>query len=299
MRSPSIRASILGAVLCFAPAIAPAQVWDGATRAASWAKQDKDDSFTFYDAQERALHTWARDGGLLRTIPLAKLDAQPERWVVDPRGSAWVAHGTTLTLIDKGGRIVTSARLPAEVGDLCWDTRGFVISYRTAEPYLEMRDFKTAAVLWSFGAKPPKGDGPAPVNRRPVLTDDAGNVILADGPSLSLSLLDGVSGRKLSEAALAFNGGRAPALEGAVADRGPLALWPGRGVVFAALKASQVPAAHRGTLQGTVLARIDLVNSALAFLPTGLDESHALVGVLDSDAVFVNPRGGLMLVQIK
>ena len=299
MRSSRIRASILGALLCFTPVLGQAQAWDAATRAIGWAKQDKDDSFTFYDPQERALRTWARDGGLLRTIPLGKLEAPPERWVVDPRGNAWVAHGTTLTLVDRGGRLVTSTRIPAEVGDLCWDTRGFVLSYRTAEPFLEMRDFKTAAVLWSFGAKPAKGDGPAPTHRRPVLTDDAGNVILADGASLSLSILDGASGRKLSESALAFNGGRAPALEGPAVDRGPLALWPGRGVVFAALRTAQVPAAHRGTLQGAVLARIDLVNLALAFLPTGLDEAHALVGVLDSDAVFVSPKGGLMLVPIK
>ena len=275
-----------------------AQTWDAAGRATSWAKQDKDDSFTFYDAPGRSLRTWARDGGLMRSISLAKLEGQPERWVVDPRNDAWVAQGTTLTLVDHNGRITTSVKLPAEVGDICWDAKGFVISYRTVEPYLEKRDFKGNEVLWSFGAKPPKREGPAPVNRRPVVSDDSGRVLMADGNSLNLSILDGATGRKVSETRLTAGGAPAPALEGNAAERGPLVLWPGKGVAFAAVKASQVPAALRGTMQGLALARLDLTRSQLEFLPTGLDESHLLIGVLDSDAVFANPRGGLMLVRI-
>lgn len=299
MRPSSLRASLLGALLCFTPAAGWSQAWDAATRAVGWAKQDKDDSFTFYDPSERSLRTWIRDGGLMASVSLAKLDDPPARWAPDPRGYAWVAHGTTLTQVEPGGRTITSARLPAEVGDLCWSTKGIVLSYRSPEPYLEMRDFKTGAVLWSFGAKPSKGEEPTPRNLRPVLTDDAGNVLMADGPSLNLSLLDGTSGRKVSESNLTLAGARAPSLEGATLERGPLALWPGKGVVFAALKASQVPGAHRGSLQGLVLARLDLGLSTLEFLPTGLDEHHTLVGVLDSDAVFASPRGGLMLVRVK
>ena len=275
-----------------------AQTWDAAGRATSWAKQDKDDSFTFYDAPGRSLRTWMRDGGLMQSIPLAKLEGEPERWVVDPRSDAWVARGTTLTLVDRNGRIVTSAKLPAEVGDICWDAKGFVISYRTVEPYLEKRDFKGNGVLWSFGAKPPKREGPAPVNRRTIVADDSGHVLMADGNSLNLSILDGATGRKVSETRLTAGGAPVPALEGNAAERGPLVLWPGKGVAFAAVKASQVPAALRGTLQGLALARLDLTRSQLEFLPTGLDESHLLIGVLDSDAVFANPKGGLMLVRI-
>jgi hypothetical protein len=77
-----------------------------------------------------------------------------------------------------------------------------------------------------------------------------------------------------------------------------LAVWPGKGVIFAAVKAAQVPAALRGSIQGLALARLDIARLQLEFLATGLDESHILVGVLDSDAIFVNPRGGLMVVKI-
>lgn len=299
MRSLPIRASILGALLSFIPATGLAQEWDAAARATGWAKQDKDDSFTFYDARERLLHSWTRDGGVLHSVSLAKLGAEPDRWVMDPRGYAWVAHGTTLTLLDRTGRVVDNLRIPAEVGDICWDARGFVISYRSSEPYLEMRDFKDGDVLWSFGAKPSRGDEPPLAIRRPVITDDGGKVLMADGASLNLSLLDGGSGRKLSETNLTLGETRAPALEGLTADRGPLAPWTGKGVVFAALKAGQVPSAHRGPFQGLVLARLDLAKSTVEFLPTGLDETHLLIGILDTNAVFVNPRGGLMLVQVR
>jgi hypothetical protein len=277
-----------------------AQAWNAATQARGWAKQDKDDSFTFYDPTAKVLRTWTRDGGSLESLPLSRLDEVPERWVLDPRNNAWVAHGPTMALFDKSGRNLTNLKLPAEVGDVCWDPKGFVISFRSPEPYLEKRDFKTNALLWSFGAKPAKGEGPAPQERRPILMDDAGNVLMADGRSLNLSVLDGSTGRKLSETSLKLASGEpAPALEGKVLDRGPLALWLGKGVVFAAVKASQIPATARGTLQGLALARVDLIHSALEFLPTGLDETHILVGVLDSDAVFANPKGGLMLVKVQ
>jgi len=276
-----------------------AQPWDAATQARSWAKQDKDDSFTFYDPAGRMLHTWMRDGGLMGSVPTAKLDEAPERWVMDPRNNAWICRGLNLTQVDRGGRIVVQFKLPAEVGDVCWDLKGLVLSYRTPEPYVEKRDFK-GAVLWSFGAKPAKADGPAAQPRRPIVMDDAGNVLMADSNALNLALLDGGTGRKMTETRFLLGDGQpAPALEGNAMERGPLALWPGKGVVFAAVKALQVPAPLRESLQGLALARLDLAQSRLEFLPTGLDESHLLVGVLDGDAVFVNPKGGLMLVKVK
>jgi len=299
VRNRRIRLYLLSAILGLSVPALRAQSWDAATQARSWAKQDKDDSFTFFDASSRMLHTWMRDGGVLGSVPVGKLDELPERWVVDPRNNAWVARGTTVTQIDKTGHVILNLKLPAEVGDVCWDPKGFVLSFKTAEPYLEKRDYK-GALLWSFGAKPSRGDGPAPQNRRPVIQDDSGNVLMADGNALNLAILDGNSGRKLGETSLLLGPGQpAPALEGYVADRGPLAIWPGKGVVFAAVRAAQVPAQLRGTLQGLALARLDVAQSRLEFLPTGLDESHLLVGVLDADAVFVNPRGGLMLVKIK
>jgi hypothetical protein len=276
-----------------------AQSWDAASQARSWAKQDKDDSFTFYDSGTKMLHTWMRDGGLLGSLHAAKLDDLPDRWVMDPRNNAWITHGTSITQMDRTGHTIYSLRLPAEVGDVCWDAKGFVLSYRAVEPYLEKRDYK-GALLWSFGSKPPKSDNPTPQNRRPLVMDDSGNVLMADGNTLNLSILDGNTGRKVSETNLLLAGGQpAPALEGPAIERGPLAIWPGKGVIFAAMKAAQVPAALRASLQGLVLARLDFAQSRVEFLPTGLDESHILVGVLDSDAIFASPRGGLMLVKIK
>jgi hypothetical protein len=300
VRNRCIRVSLLSLLLGLPGTTLTAQTWNAATQARGWAKQDKDDSFTFYDPASKLLQTWTRDGGSLGSLPLARLDEVPERWLLDPRNNAWVAHGAALTLFDKTGRSLANLKLPAEVGDVCWDPKGFVISFRSPEPYLEKRDFKTNALLWSFGAKPVKGEGPAPQERRPILMDDAGNVLMADGRSLNLSVLDGSTGRKLSETSLKLPSGEpAPTLEGSVLEREPLALWLGKGVVFAAVKASQIPAAARGTLQGLALARLDLARSALEFLPTGLEETHVLVGVLDSDAVFANPKGGLMLVRVQ
>lgn len=300
MRYSCIRFSLLSLLLGLSGTVLAAQAWNVATQARGWAKQDKDDSFTFYDPTAKTLQTWTRDGGSLGSLPLAKLDEVPERWLLDPRNNAWVAHGATITLFDKTGRNLTSLRLPAEVGDVCWDLKGFVISFRSPEPYLEKRDFKTKALVWSFGTKPTKSDGPTPLERRPILMDEAGNVLMADGRSLNLAVIDGRTGRKLSETSLKLPSGEpAPTLEGSTLDREPMALWPGKGVVFAAVKASQIPAATRGTLQGLALARLDPAHATLEFLPTELDETHILVGVLDSDAVFANPKGGLMLVKVR
>jgi hypothetical protein len=274
-----------------------AQSWDAATKATSWAKQDKDDSFTFHDPGARELHTWMRDGGVTGSIPLLKLEGAPERWLVDPRNTAWVAQGTTLTQLDQSGRILTTVKLPAEVGDLCWDVKGFVLSYRTPEAYLEKRDYK-GNLLWSFGPRGQKGSSSQ--YRRPVVTDDQGLVAMADGPSLNLSVLDGESGKKVRETALLLGSGQpAPALEGSPTDRGPIVTWPGKSIVLAALKATQIPAAHRDAIQGLALARVDLLKSRVEFLPTGLDETHILIGVLEGDAVFVSPKGGLLLVKLK
>jgi len=299
VRNGRIRLFLLSAVIGLSAWTLSAQTWDAATQARSWAKQDKDDTFTFYDPISRMFHSWTRDGGLLGSIPAGRLEGVPERWVMDPRSNAWVAIGTTLTLVDRSGRSVETVRLPAEVGDVCWDAKGFVLSFRSTEPYLEKRDFK-GALLWSFGAKPSRGDGPASLNRRSIVMDDAGNVLMADSNALNLAIIDGKTGKKQSETNLLLAGGQpAPALEGFAADRGPLAIWPGKGVIFAAVKAVQIPAPLRESIQGLGLARLDYAQSRLEFLPTGLDESHILIGVLDSDAVFVNPRGGLMLVKIK
>lgn len=300
MRSLSLRASLLGALLLFTPSAGSAQGWDAASQAVGWAKQDRDDSFTFLDPTARILRTWARDGGLIRSVSISRLDGPADRWAMDPRNNAWVASGATLIHVDQSGRSLGSLRLPADVGDLCWDAQGMIISYRTPEPYLEKRDFRLGDVMWSFGPKPSKREDHTPANRRPVVLDDTGNILMADGSSLNLSILDAATGRKVGETTFRTAAGQpAPLLDGFVPDRSPLAPWFGNAVVFASLKASQLPADQRSGFQGQVLARLDLAKSQVEFLATGLDESHTLVGVLDFDAVFASPRGGLMLVKVK
>ncbi|HJW72773.1 MAG TPA: hypothetical protein VJ486_07925 [Geothrix sp.] len=300
MKPYRICVPVLGAVLALcAPSLA-AQGWEASTQASGWAKQDKDDSFTFYVPATRTLNTWMQDGGLMQSIPLAKLEGAPNRWVIDPRNNAWVAHGLTLTQFDRNGGKITSTKLPAVVGDICWDTKGFVLSYRSPEPYLEKRDYK-GNVMWSFGAKPPRenDETPAPRNVRPIVMNDAGHVLMADGSSLNLSILDGETGKKINETKFLLPLGQPPLpLEGPVTERDSIALWAGKGVTFAALKASQIPSLLRGSLQGRVLARLDLNTSQIEFLPTGLEDGFQLVGVLGSNALFVSPKGGLMQVQV-
>ncbi len=300
MRTSRFHVALLSALLGLVSLQLDAQVWDAATQATGWAHQDKDDSFTFYDELSTTLHTWSRDGGLQRSTNLGKLSVAPEKWVVDPHNYPWVISGQTLTQIGANGKVLRSSKLPAEVADVGWDVKGLVLSYRAPTPFLEKRDFK-GSVLWSYGVKPPARDEePAPVHRRPILIDDAGNVLMANGNSLSLLILNGGTGQKTSEIRFSFpDGSPAPALEGSADVRGPMALWPGKEVVFATVRSTQVPPQLRGTLQGLVLARLDLKQLHLNFLPTGLNESHHLIGILDSDAVFTSPRGGLVLVKVR
>jgi hypothetical protein len=276
-----------------------AQSWEATSHARGWAKQDKDDSFTFFDPATRTLHTWMREGGLTGSLSVGALEGAPVRWVLDPRNNAWVAHENLVSQIDKTGRVLAKFKTPAEVGDVCWDLKGFVLSYRTPEPYLEKRDYK-GTLLWSSGVKPARTEGPAPLNRRPVVLQDSGNVLMVDGKSLNLVIFDGENGKQLSVTDFHLNTGEpAPLIEGTTVDLEPLALWPGKDVVFAAVKASQLPPVPRAAFQGLVLARFDFAFSRLELLPTGLDEAHILVGVLDSEALFVSPNGGLKLVKIR
>ena len=299
MRTPDFRVALLSALLGLCGLSLAAQSWDAPTQATGWSHQDKDDSFTFYDSQSAALHTWSRDGGLQRSTPVGKLSAIPEKWAIDPHGNHWVISGLTLSQVGPSGKLLKTSKLPAEVADVAWDVKGFVLSYRAPEPYLEKRDF-TGSVLWSYGVKPSREEGPAAMNRRPILIDDAGNLLLASGASLNLVVLNGGTGRKEAEVTLSLpDGSRAPLLEGSATERGPLASWPGKEVVFAAVKATQVPAQMRDAIQGLALARLDLRAMRLEFLPTGLGESHLLIGILDSDAVFVSPTGGLVLVKVR
>lgn len=298
MRFSPTRTLSLG-VLLATSLVLRAQGWDAATQAQGWARQDKDDSFTFYDPAAKVLHTWMRDGGELRAIPLGRLEGPPSKWIVDPRGNAWVVSGTTLTQVEPTGRISRSVKLTAEVGSVCWDTKGFVLSYRTLSPYLEKRRYQDGDLLWTFGAKPENKAAQTGLNLHPLLMDDLDHILLGNARDLNLLLIGADSGKQVAQTAFTYNGAPVPGFAGGMVDRGPLCLWSGKNVAFAALRATDLPEADRGTLQDQVLARLDLTSSAVTFLPTGLNSQFLLVGVLDGNAVFVSPKGGLMQVPVK
>ena len=299
----SVRFSPARALLLCALAIPAlslkAQDWDAATQAVGWARQDKDDSFAFYDPATKLIHNWMRDGGDLRTVSLAKLEDPPSRWVLDPRGNAWVVAGTRLFQVLTDGRLGRDFRLPAQVDSVCWDTEGFVLSFKTLAPFLEKRRYTDGDVVWTFGKKPDGKESMTPMNLHPMLMDDHGQVLLGNGRDLNLLIINADNGKQEGATTFTWNGAPAPALAGGGTDRGPLVLWSGKRVAFAALRATDLPEAARGTLQDQVLARMDLNTSTVTFLPTGLNSQFLMVGVLDSNAVFVNPKGGLMLVPVK
>jgi len=276
-----------------------AQDWDAATQAQGWSRQDKDDSFTFYDPATKALHTWMQDGGDLRAIPLGRLKTPPAKWIMDPRGSAWILSGTSLTQVQTDGSLGRTLKLPAEVASVCWDTKGFILSYQTRDPYLEKRRYQDGDVVWTSGTKPGSKDPVTDLDLHPLLMDDLDHILLGNERDLNLVLIGGDTGKQEGVRTFTFNGGPVPQFLQTNISRGPMCLWSGKNIAFASLQATNLPEAVRGTFQGQVLARLDLNNSTLSFLPTGLSDAFLLVGVLNGQAVFVNPKGGLMQVPVK
>lgn len=267
--------------------------------AAGWAKLDKDGSCTFYDAASKSLETWSRDFGVTGSLNLSRLEVTPEKWVLDPYGNAWVVSGAALYQVAKNGKPGTTVRLPGEVADLGWDTKGFFLLYRGQETYLEKRDYAKASLVWSAGRKPKAQEegassGSNGADRLVVAEDD--NVMVAGGSSLSLSTFDGNKGTHLGQTVFTQNNAPAPSLVLGGKDRGALGWWLGKSVVMAAVPASQVP---REKKAGLLLARLDLAAGTLEFLPMGVTEDHKLLGLLEAEAVLMKPSGGLVFVPIK
>lgn len=277
----------------------PLQESEPMKTATGWAKADKDGSCTFYNSATRSLETWMRDGGVTGILNLSRLDAPPEKWVLDPFGNAWIVSGAMLYQVDKKGKPGTTVRLPGEVVDVGWGTKGFFLLFRGAETYLEKRDYAKASLLWSSGRKPRvSDDGVATITAgadRLVVAED-GNVMLANGLNLSLVSFDGDKGTSLGETVFTLNNAAVPALNLRGKERGALAWWLGKAVVMAAVPASQIPAEKKA---GLLLARLNLAAGSVDFLPTGVGEDHKLIGVLDTEAVIMKPGGGLVLVPIK
>ena len=267
--------------------------------ATGWARADKDGSCTFYNSATRTLETWSKDFGITASLNLSKLGAPPEKWVLDPFGNAWVVSGTVLYQMDKNGKPGTTVKLPGEVADLGWDTKGFFLLYRGAETYLEKRDYAKAGLLWSSGRKPKTSDGGAntasSASDRLAVSED-GSVLLTSGSSLSLSSFDGNKGTSLGNTLFTLNNVASPTLSSGGKERGALGWWLGKTVVMAAVPASQVPNEKKA---GLLLARLDLSAGTVEFLPTGATEDHKLIGVLETEAILMKPSGGLVLVPIR
>jgi len=270
------------------------QDWDPMKSATGWASFDRDGSCVFHDPAARALRVWSSDAGTTEMLPVSRLDASPEKWVLDPAGNAWIVTSTTLQRLEKTGKVGTSHSLPAEVADLAWDARSFVLCYRTKEPYLERRDLKGGAVMWTYGIKPSKGGLAAQVRHRVAIRED-GKVLLTSGESLRLDLLDIEKGTRTGTEDFTLKGKPLPLLALADGDRGGLAWWMNRNVALMAVPAYQLPP---GEGKGLMLARLDLTTHDLLFLPTGADEKAILVGILDNSAVLRGPAGGLTFVPI-
>jgi hypothetical protein len=271
-----------------------AQDWDPVKSALGWASFDRDGSCAFHDPAARKLRVWTRETGVNDEVDLTRLDGIAEKWVLDPSGNAWIVTGLTLQRVDHDGKLGPSHTLPAEVADLAWDARSFILCYRTAEPYLERRDLKGGTVLWTYGTKPSKG-GPAARVRHHVAVREDGTLLLNSGETFRLEVLDINRGVKIETLSFMMKGQPSPLLMVGDGDRGTLAWWMNTSIALMAVPASQL---GPGEPRGLVLARLDVAHRDLTLVPTGADERTVLVGILDSTAVLRGPAGGLTFFPI-
>jgi len=272
--------------------VAPA--WDPIKSATGWASFDRDGSCVFFEPASRRLQVWSRETGVSDTLDLSRLRGLPDKWVLDPAGNAWVVTGTTLQRVAPDGRIGPTFALPAEVADLAWDARSFLLCFRGKEAYLERRDLNTGALLWSAGPRPAKDEND-PLDRHHVTIPEDGRILLSTGDGLNLLVLEPAKGEWQETITFKLKGERPPTLALGGAGRGALAWWLDHNVAVAAIPAAQLPG--RG-LTGLVLARMDLGTHELTLLSTDADERSMLVGILDGSAVLRRPQGGLAFFPI-
>lgn len=280
-----------------------AQSFDAATQAKGWAHQDRDFSFTFFDPTARTLVTWDKGFGVMNTLSLAKLEAEPEMWFMDRYNNAWIISGDMLYFVTKDGKVDRKDKLPALVADVAWEGQtGFAISYRTAQPFIEMRDMKDGSVNWSHGQKPKKGEAPA----RPLYQicmkaapGQEAQVYVADTPAMTFTVLSGKKGQVMGQSVFSLDNQASPTLTLGSADPGPLCPWIGKDVIFRAVDSTTLPASASKGLNGLLLARLDISASTLSFEPTGLTPEYRFIGVVDGQAVFTKPGGGLAFVAVQ
>ncbi|GLH74232.1 hypothetical protein GETHLI_27340 [Geothrix limicola] len=226
----------------------------------------------------------------------------PERWILDAYDRIWMACGDRLVILGKDGKPESTHALPALVEDMATGKDGILLLYRTIKPYLEKRDLRTGAVIWSFGDRNQAKDALAqpllvPLNHMALGLD--GTVYIAEGASLAFTTLDPAKGPR--EAGQTFFTCReaipARAALGRV-GRGPMLSWPGKDIIFSVFTPNQVKACGAPESQGLLLARFDLTRGTLEWITTPLAEGHRLVGLLDTEAIFLAPNGGLAFAPI-
>lgn len=312
MKISSLRSPLIGLVTC---SISLHAQWDAIKLAKGWARADISGMCSFYDpVSDKLIINWVKDAGESCQIDMKVTGIRPEKWFIDKYECAWVISGTQLQRLDKSGKSTASQTLPAEVGDLAWGPKSFYLSYRTAEPYIEKRDEKSGNVVWTYGSKPKKGEPSQNVLHR-ITVGEQNNLYIVTGDSFSVSILDSEKGKKLGDSLFALNDALPPKLQLGTIGRGPIT-WLSPNIIVAAVPASQLsspvflmPATPpvpdpQGSapkkMTGLLLAKMVTTESSLVFLPTGLSEDHTFVGIsIESEAIFITPKGGLVFVPIR
>jgi hypothetical protein len=299
MRLIQLRSLALGALIVQSLF---AQDWDPQKNAALWANQDQAGFFVFHDPNTKSLMSWDRGGGVVTTVSIAKMNGSnaPERWVLDSHDRAHVISGNLLTQIDKDGKVANTEKLPAEVTDIVQDSSGFILSYKTLQPYLEKRDYRNGGVVWSYGSKPKKDAFPGRTMHRIAISvrGPESQIYLAQSQGCMFLIIDGAKGKELGQIVPSFNQGAAPTLDLSNGERREVRYWIGKSVLFSVVSSAQVPKSV-ATFNGLGLARLDTAQSSITFLSTGLSEDHLFIGVTDGEAVFLAPKGGLVYLPVK
>lgn len=227
---------------------------------------------------------------------------KPERWATDTYNRTWVACGDRLAVLGKQGKPDQLFPLPAGVVDMAAGRDGLFLLYRTAKPFLEKRDLRTGAVLWTYGDKSQLNDAATqpllvPLNRM-VLGSD-GTLYIAEGAAMAFTALDPAKGPgEPGQVFFTWNDVIPPRAVLGRMGRGPLLSWAGKDVVFGVFTPNQVKSCGAPESSGLLLARYDLAKGTMEWLPTSLAEGHLLVGLLEDEAVFLAPKGGLAFSSI-
>lgn len=272
--------------------VAYAQGFDPLTSAKGWSRLDRDASCAFHDSATNKLYLWMKDGGVYGDIDLSQTTLKPERWVVDSYGGAWIVSDTVLQYVDKTGKPGTALELPLAVADLAWDPKNIFLIYKGQEIFVEKRDIRTGAVVWTYGSKPKKDTGR--IHNRIAVNLD-GDSVIASGPQVHTFLLD-AKGKLTGQTFFSLADDAPPDIALNDADRGPIVWWGTKTVALAGVPGSQVPSVK---MSGMLLAVLDFSAGTVTFRPTGLTEDYQLIGASDTEAYFISAKGGIGFAPIQ